>query len=81
MKPRPGQSTPMPSATPNASAERAIERAREAEEIAQAERQDRVAAVATADEAVRNADELRRADAERKGRGRLARLRAAWRGE
>jgi hypothetical protein len=38
-------------------------------------------AVAIADEAVRAAEALRRADAERKGRGRLARLRAAWWGE
>jgi hypothetical protein len=47
-------------------AERAIERA------------DRVAAVG---EAERNATELRRAEATRRGQGRWTRLRAAWRGE
>ena len=42
---------------------------------------DRTTAVAIADEAVRAAEELRRAEAQRAGQGRWARLRAAWRGE
>jgi chromosome segregation ATPase len=36
---------------------------------------------ATRQQAQQAADELRQTDAARKGRGRLARLRAAWRGE
>jgi chromosome segregation ATPase len=39
---------------------------------------DRAAAVAIADEAVRAAEELRQAAETRRGRGRWARLRAAW---
>ena len=39
------------------------------------------AAKAEAREAQDRAEELRQADAARRGRGRLARLRAAWRGE
>jgi hypothetical protein len=42
---------------------------------------DRATSVAVADEAVKAAEQLRQADAERKGQGRWARLRAAWRGE
>ena len=42
---------------------------------------DRTTAVAIADEAVRAAEELRRAEAKRAGQGRWQRLRAAWRGE
>jgi hypothetical protein len=42
---------------------------------------DRTTAVAIADEAVRAAEELRRAEAQRAGQGRWQRLRAAWRGE
>jgi hypothetical protein len=42
---------------------------------------DRTAAVAIADEAVRAAEELRQAEADRRGQGRWARLRAAWRRE
>jgi hypothetical protein len=42
---------------------------------------DRATAVAIADEAVRSAEQLREAVAERKGQGRWTRLRAAWRGE
>ena len=42
---------------------------------------DRARSVAIADEAVRAAEQLRQAETERKGRGRWARLRAAWRGK
>jgi hypothetical protein len=42
---------------------------------------DRASSVAIADKAVHAAEQLRQADAERRGRGRWARLRAAWRGE
>jgi hypothetical protein len=42
---------------------------------------DRATSVAIADEAVRAAEQLRQAEIDRKGRGRWARLRAAWRGE
>jgi hypothetical protein len=42
---------------------------------------DRAASVAIADEAVRAAEQLRQAATEQKGRGRWARLRAAWKGE
>jgi hypothetical protein len=50
---------------------------------AEAERleHDRAAASAIAGEVVRTAQELRQADDERKARGLVARLRAAWRGE
>jgi hypothetical protein len=41
---------------------------------------DRSAAVASADEAVRAAEELRQAEERRRGQGRWGRLRAAWRG-
>jgi hypothetical protein len=41
---------------------------------------DRPTSVAIADEAVRAAEQLRQAEIDRKGRGRWARLRAAWRG-
>ena len=42
---------------------------------------DRATAVSIADEAVRAAEQLRRTAMDGKGRGRWARLRAAWRGE
>jgi hypothetical protein len=42
---------------------------------------DRATSVAIADEAVRAAEQLRQAEIDRKGRGRWARLRAAWRRE
>ena len=42
---------------------------------------DRAAAVAIADEAVRAAEALRQSETDRKARGLVARLRAAWRGE
>ena len=42
---------------------------------------DRATSVAIADEAVRAAEQLRQAATDGKGRGRWARLRAAWRGE
>jgi len=42
---------------------------------------DRATSVAIADEAVRAAEQLRQAQNEQKGRGRWARLKAAWRGE
>jgi hypothetical protein len=62
--------------------------AREAQAQAQVARaraekaeQDNAAAVVIADEAVGAAEVLRQANADRKARGRWARLRAAWRGE
>jgi hypothetical protein len=51
------------------------------ERIDGSERRDRAAAVAIADEAVKAAETLRQAEAERRARGLLARLRAAWRGD
>jgi chromosome segregation ATPase len=63
-------------------------RAKSAEEAEQAERKRADTAVAelrraevSAHEAVRAAEELRQADAARRGQGRWQRLRAAWRGD
>jgi N-methylhydantoinase B/oxoprolinase/acetone carboxylase alpha subunit len=64
----------------------AIQQARDAAEESVRQRvarleHDRATAVASADEAVRSAEQLREAVAERKGQGRWAWLRSAWRGE
>ena len=64
----------------------AIRRAEDAAEEAIRQRMerlehDRATSVAIADEAVKGAEQLRQRDAERRGQGRWARLRAAWRGE
>lgn len=56
-------------------------RADQAWTLAQRWAEELAGARALAQDAVQAADDLRRADAARRGLGRLARLRAAWRGE
>ena len=56
-------------------------RADQAWTLAQRWAEELAGARAQAQDAVQAADDLRRADTARRGLGRLARLRAAWRGE
>jgi hypothetical protein len=74
-----GAQAELAAAQDQAEVEQALRRA-EAEATAELHRRVEAAKIAQA-EAEAEAAEIRQADAARKGRGRLARLRAAWRGE